>query len=684
MILLEAGRRSERGFDAKMIFAAQLSDRGHAVVIDEETVPDKFERSQKYEAAPYLARIDGPRISTVLMIGSEDIDDATLARLRGLGLGPDVRVVAIGRFPDRQSEIGARSRLAYALGREPGTFNISEHYKGDLHVTALSPLAALEIPAAASIADVPEVFLFLPAEWLDEPQTLPILAAFDNAPGFRLNVVMPSAGKDVVKRSRYTGLNVFGYSELGPSILARRADVAVFYGDAVPGERMAALAVDLMASGKPVVDCTQNASFQTSGAPVLRGPEELAALQNFLEFTVLVNADSIGREARLSPWLEARRLSKLEAEFGLAPPARPDPVAPDARVLFMPTNGNGLGHAQRCALIADEFEKPERASFAAFPTCVPLIKGRGFPCLPLVQKSPDFPEDYANDIVNYLRLRRTLSPADHLVFDGGYVFESIFRTIHETGCRATWIRRGLWRPGQISEAQIERERIFNRIILPGEAFEELNADYSQGHRMRRVGPIVQPTPGTDPAGVRTRLARMLGVEFDSLVVTMLGGGVAADRSAQLQRVCGLLARRPGCLHLIVVWPNSKIAPGIYGWENTHVVRTHNSLALCTAADFVVSAVGYNSFHELMYHRIPSIFVPQVAPYMDDQERRARAASDRDLAVTVLAHELLGLERAVSGMFAGQGAEIRQRLEALELPETGNRAAAGLIEEELCP
>jgi len=36
------------------------------------------------------------------------------------------------------------------------------------------------------------------------------------------------------------------------------------------------------------------------------------------------------------------------------------------------------------------------------------------------------------------------------------------------------------------------------------------------------------------------------------------------------------------------------------------------------------------------------------------------------------------------MFAGQGAEIRQRLEALELPETGNRAAAGLIEEELCP
>jgi len=236
----------------------------------------------------------------------------------------------------------------------------------------------------------------------------------------------------------------------------------------------------------------------------------------------------------------------------------------------------------------------------------------------------------------------------------------------------------------VSEAQIERERAFSRVIVPGEVFDELNAEYSRGQNLRGVGPIVQPTPETDPAEVRERLARMLGVAFDTIVVTMLGGGVATDRSAQLQRVCGLLARRPGCLHLIVVWPNSKIAPGLYGWENTRVVRTHNSLALCKAADFVVSAVGYNSFHELMYHRIPSIFVPQVAPFMDDQERRARAASDRDLAVTVLAHELLGLERAVSGMFEGGAEAIRGRLAGVDLPPTGNRAAAQLIEKELCP
>jgi hypothetical protein len=194
--------------------------------------------------------------------------------------------------------------------------------------------------------------------------------------------------------------------------------------------------------------------------------------------------------------------------------------------------------------------------------------------------------------------------------------------------------------------------------------------------------VVQNAPQEARAAVRDRLAQTLDVAFDTLAVSMLGGGVAADRTAQLQRLCASFDARQGCLHLVVVWPNARVAPGFFGWRNTRVVRTLNSLALAKAADFVVSAVGYNSFHEIMYHQIPAVFVPQVAPYMDDQERRARAASDRDLAITVLAHELLGLERAVSEMIDGRGEELRARLASHELPEPGNRAAARMIEKEL--
>jgi hypothetical protein len=318
----------------------------------------------------------------------------------------------------------------------------------------------------------------------------------------------------------------------------------------------------------------------------------------------------------------------------------------------------------------------------AFPSCVPLVEGRGFPCVPLVQKSPDHPEEFANDIVNFVRLRRTLRATDHLVFDGGYVFDSIYRAIHETGCTATWIRRGLWRPGQVADAPIERERAFARVLVPEEAFPELNVDYSRGAHVQRVGPIVQPPPATSREALRARLAETFGIAFDTLVVTMLGGGVASDRTAQVQAIAGLLEPRAGCLHLVVVWPTSRVAPGMSGWRNTRLVRTQASISLAVAADLVVSAVGYNTFHELLYTRTPAIFIPQVAAYLDDQERRARAASDRGLAETVLAHEFLLLERRIGDILdRGKGEALRRALSELELPATGNLAAARLIEAE---
>jgi hypothetical protein len=234
----------------------------------------------------------------------------------------------------------------------------------------------------------------------------------------------------------------------------------------------------------------------------------------------------------------------------------------------------------------------------------------------------------------------------------------------------------------VADAPIERERAFRSVIVPGEAFPELNVDYSRGAHVRSVGPIVQPRPAVARDALRDRLSRTLGMTFDTLVVSMLGGGVASDRTAQAQAVAALLERRPGCLHLVVVWPNSRVTPGLSGWRNTRLVRTRQSLELSAAADLVVAAAGYNTFHELLYAGTPAIFIPQVAAYLDDQERRARAASDRDLAETVLEHEFLLLERRIGDILErGRGDALRKTLGEFPLPETGNLAAARLIEAE---
>lgn len=683
MILIEAGERSDRSFDAKLLFSTQLAARGHRVVLDDRTLPDRIERYQKYEAAPFLADLDRVGVSRVVLIGAESVGQDTLTALRSRGFGPEVPVHVLGRFADRQAAIAARARVSYALGREPEVVDLAALQGPTLVAHAISPLAAAPVPALAP-GRVPRLFVVLRQEALEDPSILPLLSAMDQLPGYRLRVILPGKGKDQVKATRHAHLTVFGLSELPPATFAARADIAAFFGDGVPGERMAAFALDLMRSGKIAIDCTAGAGLVAAGAPALRGPEDLGALANYVQHTVLVNRREIGRQAMRSPWLAQRSVEPLEAALGLpAPTPAPDADAPAARrVVFLPTNGVGLGHARRCALIAAEIDRADAApAFAAFPSCIPLLRAEGFDCLPLVQKSPDHPEDHANDLLTYLRLRHALSPGDRLVFDGGYVFDSVLRTIYEKALEATWVRRGLWQAGQLQGATLDRERAFARVIVPGEAFAELNADRG-GTRVHPVGPVVQrrtlPDVPARAAG-RDRLAALAGVRFEHLVVTMLGGGVAADRGAQAQAVAAIAEGRRGCLNLVVIWPGGVVPSGLSGWRNTRVVQTRDALSLCLLADLAISATGYNSFHEILYHGIPAIFVPQMAVFMDDQERRARAASDRGLAETVLAHELLLLDREIAAFLDGDRAErVRAALGATPLPEPGNRAAAALI------
>ena len=90
---------------------------------------------------------------------------------------------------------------------------------------------------------------------------------------------------------------------------------------------------------------------------------------------------------------------------------------------------------------------------------------------------------------------------------------------------------------------------------------------------------------------------------------IVGGGVAADRTAQMQFLSALASRRKHCLHLVLIWPGSTVPPALYGWQNTVVCQTRNAIDIAAAADLVVTAAGYNSFHEVLYHGLPAIFMP---------------------------------------------------------------------------
>jgi hypothetical protein len=673
MILLDCGRQDENAATAVLILASQLAARGHDVCIDDRGLPGSLDRRGKYEAARFASDRTEVSPSLRLVIGAENLGDDLLGRLRA---DPDLRTVAVGRFGGPQAEISARSKIAYATGRPPEVVDLNDLLGPPLLADAIGPLAAPVAALPPQPRNRPRLMLLIPAEVLNEPDVAGHLSALGGDPRFDLYVVLIGAGYDMpIDWLRQTH-PVLSHADLSPTAMAGRADAIALFGG-VTDERVAAILAEAFGALKPVLDCTEASVLVSAGAPAVQGPDQLAALATYFRQTVQPNLTDIGTFMRKSAWLERRDLARLEAVLGIGA-GSPDPCRSPPRTVFLPTNGVGLGHAQRALQIAEAMDAAEVRTFLAFPSCIPLIREAGFACLPLVQKSPHHADEYANDVLNYRRLDRFLRPGDRLVFDGGYVFDSIWRSIIEKNLTAVWVRRGLWQAGQATIRTRERELVFSRVLVPDEAFEELNDTPRWGGRVDHVGPIVRQACAARSVQRQDLLDRLQS-SANELVVSMLGGGAAADRAAQLQTLCNIFERRDAALHLILAWPGSVVPAGLFGWKNSRVVYTRRALDLCRIADLVVSAAGYNSFHEILYHRIAAIFMPQMAPFMDDQERRARAASDRGLAETVNADELFRLEREIVAFLDGGKAQrIRERLSGLTLPEPGTAAAAALI------
>ena len=677
MILVETGQDSDPAFEARLLFAGQLRQRGHDAVLDGRTFPAGATRTARYEAAPLLATVDPDRLERVILLGTGKIDAGRLAAFRDLSTRDGLRVDAVDRFSSRQDRIGVANRLSYALMRDVNVVDLAR----------LQPSVALSLGPALPVAAGPRaarrdgpvrLLLILTERVLDEPGTLPFLSALAYEPDVVLTLAVTAKGKAALKASRHHHLRVLSLGELPPHVVAGDTDVAAVFGDGLPGARMSVVLLEILRAGGVVIDGTEAGTLRAAGMPALAGPAVPEALAGYLRRDVLPNRAAIAADAGAARWLAETGIETLERALDLPAPA-PRPDRPGGATVFLPTNGVGLGHARRCLLAAEALTEGGPVGFAAFPSCLPMIRRRGFATLPLASRSDAHPDAFANDLLNFARLSRALSPGDRLIFDGNYVHESVYRAVAEKRLAAMWIRRGLWRPGHRAGRDVERHGVFRRVILPLEAFDELNAPAARDGAHAAVGPVVDAAPPDPDAAqaMRARLAATYGA-FDRLVVTMLGAGVAADRTAQTQFLAALIEDRADTLHVVVAWPGAPVAAELLGWRRTAVVRTTAASELLRAADLLVAAAGYNTFHEALYNRVPAIFVPQVAAYMDMQEKRAEAAEARGLARAVAPGDFVLLERAVTRALDGGADELRAALRDVALPAPGTAALAAEI------
>jgi UDP:flavonoid glycosyltransferase YjiC (YdhE family) len=169
----------------------------------------------------------------------------------------------------------------------------------------------------------------------------------------------------------------------------------------------------------------------------------------------------------------------------------------------------------------------------------------------------------------------------------------------------------------------------------------------------------------------------LGLDLDRpAVLLQLGAGNNQVLHPIIDHMLSVLARLGPYQVVIAEWV---IADHVLdSWPGVKVLRDFPNAKFLPAFDFVVSASGYNTFHEMMAGGIPTVFVPSENQETDDQLGRALFAQEEGLGLCVRVSEIEGFEEAVVAL-----ADPATRMRIAEScrrrwPENGARAAAERI------
>ena len=315
-------------------------------------------------------------------------------------------------------------------------------------------------------------------------------------------------------------------------------------------------------------------------------------------------------------------------------------------IILATSNGIGMGHLTRSSAIASElkeFSNPIIVSMAAGVVEVPKIAGVRFEYIP--GRDRNWMGRFQWD--SYLRDRLVAlideTDAKIVSFDGVVPYPGIIAIKSKRPeVKLVWVRRGFWQKTPQKYLLALQSRMMDLIITPG----DFGQSYDNGPTSKRKDSV---------------LVKPISI-FDS----------KSTLSRELARAeLGLDKNRPACLVQLGIGEadlNSKLTAalsGLIGWKDLQVVLTKEPIdsngknlaplgldikiiryfplaKALNAFDAAICAAGYNSVHEELAARIPTLFVPNVRG-TDNQSDRAKWAFDNEMALTVDQNNLKDIE-----------------------------------------
>lgn len=347
-------------------------------------------------------------------------------------------------------------------------------------------------------------------------------------------------------------------------------------------------------------------------------------------------------------------------------------------VLFVTSNGAGLGHISRLYAIAKHLPVGRKVEFLTMSTAYERMAGSGFTFHYFPSgDAAEVPPETWNPIFRryFLSLVRQVRPR-LVVFDGTWVYMGITDVCRAFDIPLVWVQRGMWKQ-EVDETSTQRHHaksVVDHVIIPGDFAGSEIVDVGRGIEPHYVAPIVM----TDPHDLLDREAACQSLGLDPAkryVLLNLGGGSISDPDSIAFEALKLIHESADDLTPVqVVSPlaePSDCPPGLIQLSAYPVMN------FVRVFDAMVTAAGYNSAQEAVCMRIPSILVPNVNTITDDQARRARQLADQGLCWAAEGTD--GLRGAVEQLADVDRRRAMQERLANVTPPTGASEAAVIVE-----
>ena len=470
-----------------------------------------------------------------------------------------------------------------------------------------------------------------PSQWAEDETA--VLASYPSTGEVAVRVLgMPNA-RQIPLPAVPEQWETFGIDEMPWQRFLRGLDAFVYYPSSTPNELPKHAVAEALMAGKPVLLPPEMRPVFGKGPAYVNPREVVATVQHLWRHSAPETGWDAARRARLAwgPQVHAQRLRQLCGAPAAEPSAPSVHRATAARVLFLSSNGVGMGHLTRLLAIARRMPAPIEPVFATMSHALSIVAQAGYPVeyIPFHGTIGCDPNDWNGWLQEQLGEILDFHGARTVVFDGSNPYQGLLDAVAgRRDCQFVWVRRGMWRDIQNNSGSIKRQRFFDLVVEPTDIAE--STDRGATAYNRAIAYKVPPIRLLDEEDLWTReeACARLGLDPNRpAALIQLGSGSNRDIVTMIDTVLARLAERPEIQPVLAEW---LISPNrLEMWPEIKRLRGFPISGYYNAFDFTISAAGYNSFNEIVSFGLPAIFMANDHATMDDQGGRAAYAQAND-------------------------------------------------------